>query len=133
MAIAMAVLFGEKLFYFSFPIERQIKISENAPADLTIPGLGLSVYVSWEREAFHVNTVQNDYKRTITTTLNKPAVIDSDRKIALFFRKNRVRWRYFSLILTANIILDAVRKSHLPEKRMMLSLICLLYPDSISG
>lgn len=97
MAIAMAVLFGEKLFYFSFPIERQIKISENAPADLTIPGLGLSVYVSWEREAFHVNTVQNDYKRTITTTLNKPAVIDSDRKIALFFSEESREMEIFQL------------------------------------
>lgn len=87
MAVAMAVLFGEKLFYLSFPIERQIEISDKVPADMTIPGLGLSIYVSWERDAFRVNTVQNNFKKTITTPLDKPTVIDSDRKIALFFSK----------------------------------------------
>lgn len=98
MSTAMSVLFGEKLFYCSFPKEKTLTIAESAPADVVIPELGLSAAVSRSGNAFTaVVTEAGGAEKTVTAVPDRPAVLDSVRRIALLLSEETEQAEIFPL------------------------------------
>ena len=85
MSMVVAVLFGDELFYYAFSVEKTVTIKGAIPADVVVPGLNFSIYASWEGTEFRVVIDKNGTTENIAAALDTFAILDQERKIALFF------------------------------------------------